>query len=61
VLTHKVSSGGKRPISLALHRNSLFVLNAGGQVGDTDNVTGFAFSGGRLYPMPESTRAIECR
>jgi 6-phosphogluconolactonase (cycloisomerase 2 family) len=58
VLTHKVSSGGKRPISLALHRNSLFVLNAGGQVGDTDNVTGFAFFGGRLYPMPESTRAL---
>jgi len=58
VLTHKVSSGGKHPISLALHRNSLFVLNAGGQVGDTDNVAGFVFFGGRLYPMPESTRAL---
>jgi 6-phosphogluconolactonase len=58
VLTHKVSSGGKHPISLALHRNSLFVLNAGGQVGDTDTVTGVVFFDGRLYPMPESTRAL---
>jgi 6-phosphogluconolactonase (cycloisomerase 2 family) len=58
VLTHNVSSGGKHPISLALHRNSLFVLNAGGQVGDTDNVAGFAFFGGRLYPLPQSTRAL---
>ena len=58
VLTDKVSSGGKHPISLTLHRNSLFVLNAGGQVGDTDNVAGFVFFGGRLYAMPESTRAL---
>jgi 6-phosphogluconolactonase len=53
-----VFSGGKHPISLALHRNSLFVLNAGGQVGGTDNVTGFMFFDGRLYPMPELTRAL---
>ncbi len=58
VLTHKVSSGGKHPISLALHRNSLFVLNAGGQVGDTDNVAGFVFFAGRLYPLPQSTHAL---
>jgi 6-phosphogluconolactonase (cycloisomerase 2 family) len=58
VLTHKVASGGKHPISLALHRNSLFVLNAGGQVGDADNVTGFAFFAGRLYPLPESKHAL---
>lgn len=58
VLTHKVASGGKRPISLALHRNSLFVLNAGGQAGDTDNVTGFALFAGRLYPLPESKHAL---
>ena len=58
VLTDKVSSGGKRPISLALHRNSLFVLNAGGQVGDTDRVNGFAFFAGRLYSLPESNHAL---
>ena len=58
VLTHRVSSGGKRPISLALHRNSLFVLNAGGQIGDKDNVTGFEFFAGKLYPLPDSTHAL---
>jgi 6-phosphogluconolactonase (cycloisomerase 2 family) len=58
VLTDKVSSGGKHPLSLALHRNSLFVLNAGGQVGGTDNVAGFVFFDGRLYPAPESPRAL---
>jgi 6-phosphogluconolactonase (cycloisomerase 2 family) len=58
VLTHKVPSGGKHPISLALHGNSLFVLNAGGLVGDTDNVAGFVFFDGRLHPIPQSTRAL---
>src|SRR6266581_6613777 len=58
VLTHKVSSAGKHPISLALQRNSLFVLNAGGQVGDHDNVAGFVFFAGRLYPLPDSTHAL---
>jgi 6-phosphogluconolactonase (cycloisomerase 2 family) len=58
VLTHKVSSQGKRPISLALHRNLLFVLNAGGQTGDKDSVAGFAFFAGRLFPLPHATRAL---
>jgi 6-phosphogluconolactonase len=58
VRTDKVSSGGKHPISLALHRNSLFVLNAGGQVGDKDNVAGFVFFAGRLHPLPDSTHAL---
>ena len=58
VLTDKVSSGGKHPASLALHRNSLFVLNAGGQVGDKDQVNGFVFFDGRLYSLPESNRSL---
>jgi 6-phosphogluconolactonase len=58
VRTDKVSSGGKHPISLALHRNSLFVLNAGGQIGDKDNVAGFVFFAGKLYPRPDSTHAL---
>lgn len=58
VQTDKVSSGGKHPISLALHRNTLFVLNAGGQIGDKDNVAGFMFFAGKLYPLPDSTHAL---
>lgn len=58
VRTGKVSSGGKHPISLALHRNSLFVLNAGGQVGDKDNIAGFVFFGGKLYPLPDSVHPL---
>ncbi len=58
VLTHKVSSGGKRPISLTLHRNLLFVLNAGGQAGQQDNVAGFLFFDGALIPLAHSTHAL---
>jgi 6-phosphogluconolactonase (cycloisomerase 2 family) len=57
-LTDKVGSGGRRPISLALHRNLLYVLNAGGLVGDVDNVTGFLFSDGELSPLADSTRSL---
>jgi 6-phosphogluconolactonase (cycloisomerase 2 family) len=58
VLTHRVSSRGKHPISLALHRNFLFVLNAGGQVGDKDSVAGFEFFAGRLFPLAQATHAL---
>jgi 6-phosphogluconolactonase len=57
-LTDKVASGGRRPISLALHGNLLYVLNAGGLVGDADNVTGFLFFGGELTPIAGSTRPL---
>jgi 6-phosphogluconolactonase len=57
-LTDEVASGGKRPISLAVHGNLVYVLNAGGLVGDTDNVTGFLFSDGQLSPITDSTRSL---
>src|SRR6267142_195168 len=37
-LVDKVSSGGQMPVSLALHHNLLYVLNAGGLVGGKDNI-----------------------
>jgi 6-phosphogluconolactonase len=58
VLTDRVSSGGKRPISLALHRNFLFALNAGGQAGDRDQAVGFGFFAGRLFPLADATHAL---
>jgi 6-phosphogluconolactonase (cycloisomerase 2 family) len=57
-LTDKVGSGGRRPISLAVHRNLLYVLNAGGLVGDADNVTAFLFFNGELSPLVGSTRSL---
>jgi len=46
------------PLSLALHHNLLYVLNAGGLVGGEDNVTGFFFADGKLLPLPDSTRPL---
>jgi 6-phosphogluconolactonase len=57
-LTDKVGSGGRRPISLTVHGNLLYVLNAGGLVGDADNVTAFVFSHGELSPLAGSTRSL---
>ena len=57
-LTDKVSSEGQRPVSLALHRNLLYVLNAGGAMGGADNITGFLFAYGKLTHCPGSTRAL---
>lgn len=57
-VTDKVSSGGRRPLSLALHHNLLYVLNAGGLVGDKDNISGFVFAHGQLTPLADSTRAL---
>jgi 6-phosphogluconolactonase len=54
-LTDKVSSGGTTPISLTVHRNLLYVLNAGGD----GNITGFRISKhGKLTPIPGSTQPL---
>jgi 6-phosphogluconolactonase (cycloisomerase 2 family) len=57
-LVDKVNSGGQMPLSLALQHNLLYVLNAGGLVGGTDNITGFLFVDGQLVALPGSTRAL---
>jgi 6-phosphogluconolactonase len=57
-LTDKTASGGKMPVSLALRQNLLYVLNAGGGAGDTDDVTAFTFDNGKLVALPDSTRAL---
>ncbi len=57
-LTDEVASGGRRPISLAVHGNVVYVLNAGGLVGDADNVSGFLFFNGKLSPIPGSTQPL---
>jgi len=57
-LTDKVASGGQSPVSLALRHNLLYVVNAGGGAGDTDNITAFIFGNGKLVALPDSTRAL---
>jgi 6-phosphogluconolactonase (cycloisomerase 2 family) len=57
-LVDKVNSGGHFPLSLTFQRNLLYVLNAGGTVGEQDNITAFLFAQGRLTPLPDSTRSL---
>jgi 6-phosphogluconolactonase (cycloisomerase 2 family) len=54
-----IESGGRRPISLAVRRDVLYVLNAGGSVGDVDQISGFRVGPhGLLHPMDNSTRPL---
>lgn len=58
-LLQRVPSGGRRPISLTATHGILYVLNAGGAVGDVDNISGFAIgSDGRLTALPGSTQPL---
>jgi 6-phosphogluconolactonase (cycloisomerase 2 family) len=57
LLRDVVSSGGANPISLTVHEDRLYVLNAGR--GDTAaNVTGFRIRHGHLVPLAGSTRPL---
>jgi 6-phosphogluconolactonase len=48
-LTDRESSGGTRPISVAVHRDLVYVLNGGGD----ENVAGFRLDrSGDLHPIP---------
>jgi 6-phosphogluconolactonase (cycloisomerase 2 family) len=53
-LRQVLSSGGSFPVSIAVHDDTVYVLNAlgGGEL------EGFAVSGGRLVPIPGSERAL---
>jgi 6-phosphogluconolactonase (cycloisomerase 2 family) len=57
-LSDKVNSGGEMPVSLALRNNLLYVVNSGGTVGGTDNITAFTFAGGKLTALAQSTRPV---
>ena len=58
MLTDKVPSQGRLPLSLTLSHNRLYVLNAGGTVGDKDQIAGFIFANGALTALPGSTRTL---
>jgi 6-phosphogluconolactonase len=51
----KVSSGGNKPVSLALREDTLYVLNGG----NPNEITGFTITAqDTLVPIPNSTRAL---
>jgi 6-phosphogluconolactonase (cycloisomerase 2 family) len=54
LLESVVPSGGELPISVTEHEGVVYVLNAGG----AGNISGFYNRGGRLEPIPGSTRAL---
>src|SRR5215472_3622322 len=59
ILTDREASGGQHPISIAAKRGLVYVLNAGGAVGATDNISGFRLSRhGQLVPIPGSTKPL---
>jgi 6-phosphogluconolactonase (cycloisomerase 2 family) len=52
-------SGGERPVSVTVSGGLVYVLNAGGDVGGTDNISGFLLSDqGVLTPIPNSTVSL---
>ena len=53
-LADVVASGGGFPASVAVHRNLVYVLNAGG----AGSVTGFRIVGNDLRPIPGSARTL---
>jgi 6-phosphogluconolactonase (cycloisomerase 2 family) len=54
-LVARVPSGGTQPISLTVHEQLLYVLNAGGR----GNIIGFTIgANGALSPIPGSTRQL---
>lgn len=53
------NQGGVRPISITIDGRLVYVLNAGGRAGGTDNVTGFRMSRtGELTMIAGSTRTL---
>lgn len=50
-----VSSGGIKPISIAVHDHLVYVANTGA---GGSNYTGFSFGGGHLFPIPGSTYSL---
>src|SRR5207248_3271287 len=58
-LADKVWSAGRNPISLTAHDNLLYVLNAGGAKGTSDNITGFSIgANGVLTMIAGATRGL---
>jgi 6-phosphogluconolactonase len=59
MLTDLAGSGGKRPISVTVHHNLVYVLNAGGAASSTDRIAGFRLGHhGKLKAIPGSIQPL---
>jgi 6-phosphogluconolactonase (cycloisomerase 2 family) len=58
-LMDTADSGGARPVSVAIHRDLVYVVHDGGSVGDVDSIAGFRLGrSGRLNPLSGSSRPL---
>ncbi len=58
-LTDVEESGGVRPVSVAIHHNLVYVVHAGGAVGDVDSVSALHLDNhGGLMPLPGSSVSL---
>jgi 6-phosphogluconolactonase (cycloisomerase 2 family) len=58
-LPDKAPSGGVRPVSAAIHRDLVYVVHAGGTVGDVDGIAGLRLAAdGTLSPLTGSHRPL---
>jgi 6-phosphogluconolactonase (cycloisomerase 2 family) len=58
-LTDTEHSGGVRPVSVAIHRNLVYVVHAGGAVGNVDSLSALRLGNhGALTPLPGSSVAL---
>lgn len=58
-LRDTADSGGTRPISVAIHRDLVYVVNAGGMAGGVDSVAGLKLlPNGTLSPLPGAVRSL---
>lgn len=58
-MTDVEDSGGVRPVSVAIHRDLIYVVHAGGDVGDEDSIASLRLSAeGALIPLPDSSYAL---
>lgn len=58
-LIDRAPSGGSFPISVTSSRHRLYVLNAGGDIGGTDDISGFTVElNGHIAPLAKSTRPL---
>ena len=56
------TTGARKPVSVTVHSNLLYVLHAGGDVGARDLVTGFGlFDDGRLARIPGVSAPLSAR
>jgi 6-phosphogluconolactonase len=58
VATSTVPSGGRVPVSVTVHGDLVYVLNAGDAANPVGSISGFRLSHGRLIPLAGSTRAL---